>query len=151
MRDYPYWFVRSVQKASTNKYLTQQGFDTNSGNRKQLFDEIEKVFNKYTKDELPPIPSRTIFRQAAECTRVIKNNNVRPDHPRNKTNDLLLCYGIGLWINKIYPEQIKCRRKKKDVLAKAPRDSILGLLTARMEKEYKADPHFPSNIGAGRR
>ena len=150
MREYPHWFVRSVQKASTNKYLTQQGFDTNVGTRKNFFDEIEKVFNKYTKDELPPIPSKTIFRMAAECTKVIKNGSMRPDHPRNSPNDMLVCYGIGLWINKIFPEQIRCRKKKKDMLAKAPRDSVIGLLMAKQASEYKADPHFPSNIGARR-
>jgi len=150
MREYPYWFVRSVQKASTNKYLTQQGFDTNVGTRKNFFDEIEKIFNKYTKDELPPIPSKTIFIMAAQCTKVIKNGTIRPDHPRNKPNDMLVCYGIGLWINKIFPEQIRCRTKKKDVLAKAPRDSIISLLTAKRAAENIIDPHFPSNIGARR-
>ena len=150
MREYPHWFVRSVQKASTNKYVTQQGFDTNSGNRKGLFDEIEKIFNQFTKDELPPIPSKTIFRMAAECTRTIKNGIVRPDHPRGKPNDMLVCFGIGLWINKIFPEQIRCRRKKKETLAKAPRDSVIGLLAAKQSREYKQDPHFPSNIGARR-
>lgn len=150
MIDYPYWFERSVQKANTNKYLTKKGFDTNVSNRKNLFDEIEKIFNKSTTEELPAIPSKTIFRMAAQCTKVIKNGTVRPDHPRNSPNDMLVCYGIGLWINKIFPEQIKCRRKKKETLAKAPKDSVIGLLTAKRAAEHKPDPHFPSSIGARR-
>ena len=150
MREYPYWFVAEVQKAHTNRYLTKKGFDTNAGTRKSIFDEIENIFNQYTKDELPPIPSKTIFRMASECIRVVKNGTIRPDHPRNRPNDMLVCYGIGLWINKIFPEQIRCRTKKKKTLAKAPRDSVIGLLTAKMAAEYRADPHFPSNIGARR-
>lgn len=150
MREYPYWFVRSVQKQSTNKYLTQQGFDTNVGTRKNFFDEIEKIFGKYTKDELPPIPSKTVFRMAFECTKVIKNGTIRPDHPRNKPNDMLVCFGIGLWIHKVYPEQIRLRIKKKETLAKAPKDSVIGLLTAKRAAEQKPDPHFPSSMGSRR-
>jgi len=150
MSEYPYWFTMQSQKAHTNRYLTKKGFDTNASTRKPLFDEIERLFSEYTEKELPPIRSKTIFRMAGECERVIKNGKVRPDHPRNKPNDMLVCFGIGLWINKIFPEQIKCRRKKKEMLAKAPRDSVIGLLAARRASEYKADPHFPSNIGARR-
>ena len=150
LREYPYWFVRSVQKRSTNKYLTQQGFDTNVGTRKNFFDEIEKVFGRYTKEELPPIPSKKIFRMAAECIRVIKNGTMRPDHPRNSPNDMLVCFGIGLWIHKVYPEQIKMRRKKKETLAKAPKDAVISLLAAKRAAEQRKDPHFNSKIGARR-
>ena len=150
MREYPYWFMRSVPKKSTNKFLTQQGFDTNAATRKGIFDEIEKVFGQYTEAEMPTIPSRRILQMAAECTRVIKNGKIKPDHPRNKPNDLLVCYGIGLVVFKTWPEQIRCRVKSEKTVAKYPKDCVISLLTAKRKKESCVDPHFPCSTG-GRR
>lgn len=150
MREYPYWIEKTYMKSGTNKFSTNKGIDNHVGTRKLFFDEIEKVFGSFTVDEFPPIPSIGILEQAKECVKVVKNGNIRPDHPSGKTNDLLLAYGIGLFTWKHFSEQIKCRRKKKENLAKAPRDSVIGLLEARRASEYKADQHFPSNIGARR-
>lgn len=149
MREYPFWYERSVQKQSTNKFLTQKGVDTNVGTRKAFFDEIEKLFGEYTKEEMPPIPSQKILTMASECTRVIRGGNVRPDHPRNSPNDLLMCFGIGLFVNKHFPEQIKCRRKKKDSLERASRDSVIRLLE-RSAREQQPDSKFPQQHGARR-
>lgn len=150
LREYPYWYERSVQKQSTNKFLTQKGVDTNAGTRKAFFDEIEAYFGSFTKDEDPCIPSAKILRMASECTKVVKNGTVRPDHPRNSPNDLLMCFGIGLWIFKHFPEQIKCRRKKKESLETAPRDSVIRLLERAKAGEKLSDPHFPQQHGARR-
>lgn len=150
MREYPYWFVRSIQRNNTTRYITQQGVDTNVGTRKLFFDEIEKVFNSYSLDDDSPVCSMRILQMAQECQKIVKGGRIKPDHPRNKPNDLLFTYGIGLWVWKNFVEQIKCRRKKKEGLEIAPRDSVISLLE-RSKNVKKSDNCFPKSHRGSRR
>ena len=151
MQEYPYWLETVTRRSGTSTYITGKGLDNKAGTRKDIFDGIGKVFSTYTSDELPPIPCARILEQAMECQKVVKNGNFRPDHPKNKPNDLLMTYGMGLFVWKHYSIQIKCRRKTNKNLDIAPRDSVMGILARREKKEKKVNPYFPNNQSGVRR
>lgn len=151
MREYKYWFTCSVLKSGGNKYTQQIGIDTNTATRKLFFDEVEKVLNSYTIDDPSPIPCHRTVIMAQECQKVVKNGRIKPDHPRGKTNELLIVLGMALWLFKHYSEQVKCRRKTEEKLEKTPNDSVVSLLNRAKAKQKPADPHFPSNNNGARR
>lgn len=151
MQDYPHWLETTYQRSGTSQYLTNKGLDNKAGTRKDLFDGIEKVFGTYSGDDPPPVKCLLLLEQAQECQKIVKSGGFRPDHPRNKTNDMLMCYAIGLFVWKHFSDQVKCRRKSEEKLDIAPKDSVLGLLERKKRSQKQADPYFPSNRNGARR
>jgi hypothetical protein len=150
MQDYPHWLETTTRRSGTNTYITGKGLDNKAGTRKDIFDGVGKVFGSYMSYELPPIPCVKTLEQALECQKVIKNGSFRPDHPKNKPNDLLMTYAMGLFVWKHYSNQIKCRRIPDKKLAIAPRDSLMGMLE-RSKKKQNMNTSFPNNRGVARR
>ena len=148
LRDYPFWYTRTVKKQASRKDVTQKGFDMNSGTRKPIFDEIEAWFSDFDEDDDPMIPSETILTMASECLKVIKNGNMRPDHPAGKNNDMLVCFGMGIYIFKIFPEQMKCRRSaRKENVDSGSKMFVKRMLeAANISKQRKASG-FPMCVG----
>jgi len=81
------------------------------------------------------------------------NNKIRPDHPTGKNNDLLVCFGIALWIWKTFPEQIKCRRENnEEVIDPKGREMVRRLMRAAGEKDSSEanNGFFPQHKGRTR-
>jgi len=153
MKTYKYWYMHMSRNQRSKKLLEKKGFDTNTATRKPLFDELTAWFSDYEADEYPDIPSEAILTMAMECIRTIQNGKVRPDHPKGKNNDLLVCFGIGLWIFKTFPEQIKCRREKKEATVdQSDRKMVRRMLQAagKLPKSGESSGFFPKHKGRTR-
>jgi len=99
---WPYLLRMVVVNDQTRKETTKDGFITNAKNRIELFDLVGDMIDSH--EENPGMNSDTLLRQAAQC---IHGKRGRPDHPPRAHDDLLVPFGIGLWIWKNARNQIQ--------------------------------------------
>jgi len=114
-KDYPFWFRQSSMKDATKKMRTVRGFDTNAATRGAIFDAMREVMDDFLATERPEINDEPLMVELAACVIKIKNGKPRPDHTDSSSLDSSVCWGQGLWINKHYSNQLKCRVPPKPV------------------------------------
>jgi len=112
-KDYPFWFKQASMKDSTKKMRTVRGFDTNAATRGAIFDAIRELLDEYSATERPEINDEELMIELAACVITIKNGKPRPDHTDQSSLDTAVCFGQGLWIQKHYSNQLKCRVQPK--------------------------------------
>ena len=91
------WSMRKAQQ--------KKGFDTNTTTRDALFSLIRDWEETWTNDEEPNYVDDCLLDELAAA---IFNKRGRPDHPVGGKNDLTIAFGIGLYVFKNCPEQVKC-------------------------------------------
>lgn len=105
IKDWPYWYMHGTEMWSMRKAQQKKGFDTNTTTRDALFSLIRDWEETWTNDEEPNYVDDCLLDELAAA---IFNKRGRPDHPVGGKNDLTIAFGIGLYVFKNCPEQVKC-------------------------------------------
>jgi len=119
LRDWPYWYKMTTIRDATNKPRMQNGFDTNAATRSALFELIGSWLNTQDAEVAPECLDDQLLKELAGC---IVGKNGRPDHPKGGTLDMVICFGILLYITKNSREQIVLNEDYVD--AKKPFEKI---------------------------
>lgn len=132
LSDWPYWYHLVTIQDSTQKPKAHKGFDTNSATRSSLFDLIDAWIKEYSEGEYPDIPDLTLLKELAAC---VKGKNGRPDHTKQGTLDKAICLGIGLYIFKFSPEQVRFNGEQEEDVK--PFQKLFDRLGITQEEESK--------------
>lgn len=103
MRTWPYWFKMTVIQEATQRARDVRGFDPTAKTRQSIFKLIEDWISEYDKDTYPGIPDEDLMVELAAC---VVGKNGRPDHTKNGSLDIAICFGIGLYVFKFGAEQV---------------------------------------------
>jgi len=98
---WPHMFKMVVINDQTRKETAKDGFQTNARTRTELFDFVGDLIDHHAKN--PGMNCLDLLRQAAQC---VHGKKGRPDHPKRAHDDMLVPYGIGLWIWKNAADQV---------------------------------------------
>lgn len=104
VKEWPYWYMHGTQMWSMKKAQEKKGFDTNVTTRDALFSLIRDWEETWDTDDRPNYVDELLLDELAAA---IYNKKGRPDHPVGGKNDLTIAFGIGLYVFKNHPEQVR--------------------------------------------
>lgn len=103
-REYPFWFEMVTMSDKTGAAKSVKGFDPNAKSRGQIYEFIgERVLN-YDESADPRLVDGPLMKELEEA---VKGKNGRCDHTKRGTLDTVTCFGIMLYIFKLFPEQVQ--------------------------------------------